>query len=47
MTSEDFIPSQPYGVERQFQIYCERTPFYSAAPISEVWPWEVNREFAK
>jgi lactate 2-monooxygenase len=24
MTSEDFIPSQPYGVERQFQIYLER-----------------------
>ena len=24
MTSEDFTPSRPYGVERQFQIYLER-----------------------
>jgi len=24
MTSEDFTPSWPYGVERQFQIYLER-----------------------
>ena len=23
MTSEDFTPSRPYGVERQFQIYLE------------------------
>jgi lactate 2-monooxygenase len=24
MTSEDFTPSRPYGIERQFQIYLER-----------------------
>ena len=24
MTSEDFTPSRPYGVERQFQIYMDR-----------------------